>query len=463
MPAAPPSTSQVRAGLSRIHAIAPTAADVWDVLVEGSSGLMKTCGADPVPRIIRYKRRLEWPNGATGQLFSGEESDQLQGPQAQLCYIDELAKMRYAEDVFDNAMLGLRLGDKPRMLITTTPRPTVFMKKLVKMQDVSITTSSTFANTHLSADFLKRVREQSEGTRRGLQELHGSMLLEPADALFEETWLIHDDVNEGLIEQVTVAVDPSGSKDEVGIVVAALLTDGRYAVLADRSASGTPAQWGDAAVRAHDDFDADDVVVEINFGGQMATDVIKQAADRAYQQDRRSTNMIRIKEVSASRGKVMRAEPVSLLYERNRVLHRHGLEKLDLQPRLGPRHRRLAKQTRRRYLGLVPPLQGRDQHSNRIARRAGLWIAGTTRRPALTRAPGESNLKLAFLNFPAQETRSESEKPPAAHRGRGFRFASHNSDARFTLPMPPGPRQTFRARQMNHPVHASKALRMRDL
>jgi phage terminase large subunit-like protein len=321
----------VRAGLSRIHAIAPTAADVWDVLVEGPSGIMKTSGGGPVPQIVRYKRRLEWPNGATCSLFSGEEPDQLRGPQCQLCLADELAKMRYAEDVFDNAMFGLRLGDKPRMLITTTPRPTAFMKKLVKMEGVSITTSSTFANTHLSADFLKRIREQYEGTRRGLQELQGAMLLEPADALFEEAWLIHHDVPEDLIEQVTVGVDPSGGADEVGIVVAALLNDGRLAVLADRTTGGTPAQWGDAVVRASDDFDADDVAVEINYGGAMATEVVKQAADRAYSQGRRSTNVIRIKEVTASRGKALRAEPVSLLYERCRVLHRHGLDKLEAE------------------------------------------------------------------------------------------------------------------------------------
>jgi phage terminase large subunit-like protein len=201
----------VRAGLGRIHAVAPTAADVWDVLVEGPSGLMKTCGAGPIPQIIRYKRRLEWPNGATCTLFSGEEPDQLRGPQAQLCYIDELAKMRYAQDVYDNAMFGLRLGDMPRLVVTTTPRPTAFMKKLIAMEGVSVTTSSTFDNIHLSADFLKRIREQYEGTRRGLQELHGAMLLEPADALFEETWLVHDDVKEDLIEQVTVGVDPSGA------------------------------------------------------------------------------------------------------------------------------------------------------------------------------------------------------------------------------------------------------------
>jgi phage terminase large subunit-like protein len=158
------------------------------------------------------------------------------------------------------------------------------------------------------------------------------MLLEPADALFEDTWLIHDDVKEDLIEQVTVGVDPSGSKDEVGIVAAALLSDGRLAVLGDRTVSGTPAQWGDAVVRASDDFDADDVTVEVNFGGAMATEVIKQAAERAHSRGDRSTNLIRIKEVSASRGKVMRAEPIiSLLYERNRVLHRHGLAKLEAE------------------------------------------------------------------------------------------------------------------------------------
>jgi phage terminase large subunit-like protein len=239
----------VRAGLGRIHAVAPTAADTWDVLVEGPSGLMKTCGSGPIPQVIRYKRRLEWPNGATCTLFSGEEPDQLRGHQAQLCYVDELAKMRHAEDVFDNAIFGLRLGDKPRMLITTTPRPSQFMKKLVKTEGVSITTSSTFENTLLSAEFLQRVRSQYEGTRRGLQELQGAMLLEPADALFEEAWLIRDDVNEDLIEQVTVGVDPSGGADMVGIVVAALLHDGRLAVLADRTQGGSPGQWGDAVVR----------------------------------------------------------------------------------------------------------------------------------------------------------------------------------------------------------------------
>jgi phage terminase large subunit-like protein len=204
------------------------------------------------------------------------------------------------------------------------------MKKLVAMDGVSITTGSTYDNAaHLSASFLKKIRELYEGTRLGRQELQGAMILDPQNALFKDEWLIHDEVAEDSIEQVTVGVDPSGGGDEVGIVASALLQDGRYAVLADRSTSGSPAQWGDAVVKCHDDFDADDVVVEVNFGGDMATEVVKQAAERAYQQGRREPKLIRIKEVTASRGKAMRAEPISLLYEKGRVLHRRGLEQLE--------------------------------------------------------------------------------------------------------------------------------------
>ena len=103
------------------------------------------------------------------------------------------------------------------------------------------------------------------------------MILDPMNALFKDEWLVHHDVPEETIEQVTVGVDPSGGDDEVGIVASALLQRGRFAVLADRTTTGSPAQWGGAVVRSHDDFDADDVVVEVNFGGDMTTEVVKQA------------------------------------------------------------------------------------------------------------------------------------------------------------------------------------------
>jgi phage terminase large subunit-like protein len=238
--------------------------------------------------------------------------------------------MRYQQQVFDMAMLGLRLGDKPRLFMATTPKTTPFMKRLVKMDRIAITTGSTYDNAaHLSADFLRRVKEHYEGTFIGRQELQGNMILDPPNALFKDEWLKRGVIDESTIEQATVGVDPSGGTDEIGIVASALLNDGKYAVLADRSTTGSPATWGDAVVKAHDDFEADDVVVEVNFGGQMAEDVVKQAADRAFEQGRRPTNMIRVKAVSASRGKAMRAEPISLLYEKGRVQHAPGLDQLE--------------------------------------------------------------------------------------------------------------------------------------
>ncbi len=193
-------------------------------------------------------------------------------------------------------------------------------------------TGSTYDNAeHLSANFLRKVRELYEGTRLGRQELQGAMILDPMNALFKDEWLIHNDVPEDMIEQVTVGVDPSGGDDEVGIVASALLQDGRFAVLADRTTTGSPAQWGEAVVRCHDDYDADGVVVEVNFGGDMATEVVKQAAERVHQRGERESNMIRIRKVSTTRGKAMRAEPISLLYEKQRVLHRRGLDKLQTE------------------------------------------------------------------------------------------------------------------------------------
>ena len=322
----------VRAGIERIHVIAPTTADVHDVNLEGRSGILATSPFEMRPRWVATKRRLEWPNGAIAVMFSGEEPDSLRGPQCELAVIDEIGRMRYQQEVFDMMMLGLRLGEKPRVLIATTPRPTPFMKKLVAMDKIKITTGTTYDNaSHLSPSFLRKIRELYEGTRLGRQELMGGMILDPGNALFKDEWLRHDEIADDAIEQVTVGVDPSGGADDVGIVVSALLNDGCYAVLADRTLNASPAKWGDEVVKAHDEFDADDVVVERNFGGDMVTEVVKQAAGRAFAAQKRKDNLIRIREVVASRGKAVRAEPISLLYEKGRVLHRRGLDQLEAE------------------------------------------------------------------------------------------------------------------------------------
>jgi phage terminase large subunit-like protein len=159
----------------------------------------------------------------------------------------------------------------------------------------------------------------------------GGLILDPISALFKEEWLRRDEFSDDIIEQSTVGVDPSGGSDDVGIVVSALLNDGRLAVLADRTVSASPGKWGDEVVRAHDEFKCDDVVVEVNFGGDMAAEVVREAARRAAAAGKREDDLIRVKEVSASRGKVMRAEPVSLMYEKGRVLHRRGLDQLEAE------------------------------------------------------------------------------------------------------------------------------------
>jgi phage terminase large subunit-like protein len=320
----------VRAGLQRINYVVPTAADAYDVAVNGPSGILHTAGSGPAPRWEPSKRRCTWPNGAICAFYSGDEPDQLRGPQAELCLIDEIARMAKQAEVFSNADFGLRLGPVPRMIIATTPKPTLFIKELVKKDRLVKTTGTTYDNAaHLPPAFLERMKFY-EGTRKGRQELFGELLLDPENALFLDHWICRDPVAPEMIEQVSVGVDPSGGADEVGIVVGALLTDGRFGVLADRSLkAATPGQWGDAVVQAHDEFGALDCTVEVNYGGAMATDVIKSAAQRAHQDGKRDSDLIRVREVVASRGKVLRAEPVALLYEKAKVLHRPGMGKLE--------------------------------------------------------------------------------------------------------------------------------------
>jgi phage terminase large subunit-like protein len=325
----------VEAGVKEIGLIGPNAAHLDGVNLDGPAGLIKTCVGAP-PTVTAYKRRVTFANGARVSLFSGEEPDFLRGPQFELVVIDELARMHYAQDVFDNANLCLRLGDHPRMVITTSPEPTPLMRKLYQMamdgDGVALTTGETFDNEqNLPQRFLERLRSVYKNTRVWAQEVGGQLLLDPIDALWRSEWIIRDPVDEKSIEQATVGVDPSGGGDTIGIGVSALLTDGRYAVLADRSVEGSPGAWGDAVVRAHDDYDCDDVCVEVNFGGAMCTDVVKSAAKRAFEKGAPSSDLIRVKEVTASRGKVLRAEPVSLLFEQGRVLMRPGMEALELE------------------------------------------------------------------------------------------------------------------------------------
>lgn len=321
----------VEAGIKRLHIVAPTAADYRDVNVEGPSGLIATSPPGVKLDWEPSKRRITWPNGAHAIFFSGDEPESLRGPQCEFCWIDELARMRYQQMVYDMAVFGNRLGDRPRMLITTTPRPTQFFKKLILTKGVLVTGGSTYENEeNLAASFLQKVKDTYEGTTLGQQELHGLMAEVESD-LFKMEWIGRKPIDYSKFKEIVVGVDPSGGGDEIGIVAAGAYHDGRSAVIADRTCKGTPEHWGREAVRTHDDFGSDCIVAETNYGGDMVLSVIQNAALNMFEKKERVTPMIKVKMVTASRGKVIRAEPISLLYEQGKVDHAKNLQKLEAE------------------------------------------------------------------------------------------------------------------------------------
>lgn len=309
-------------GAIRVALVAATAADARDVLVEGESGLLACCERYGVhAKYKSSKRRVEFPNGALAFLYSAEEPDRLRGPQHHAAAADEIAAWRYPE-TWDNLQFGLRLGAHPRTVVATTPKPVHLVRTLLKgaeSGDVAVTRGSTYDNAdNLSPAFLNAIRARYEGTRLGRQEIAGELLNDVEGALWsyamiEATRLsaLPDGVS---LARIVVAVDPpasSGSDSaECGIVVAGRGDDGRGYVLADRSVRGSPNEWARAAVKAYHDFQADHITIEVNQGGEMATNTLRTVDQN-----------VPIETVHASRGKYARAEPVSALYEQERISH----------------------------------------------------------------------------------------------------------------------------------------------
>ncbi len=313
----------------RVNLIGPTADDVRDVMVLGESGILGCCRVDERPRFLPSAGRLEWPNGAVSLLFSAEEPDRLRGKQHMKLWCDELAAWR-RPDAFDQAMLGLRLGSKPQMIVTTTPRPTRLVKSLAADRDTFVTRGSTFANRkHLAKAFLKRIARRYEGRAIGRQELFAEIVEETPGALWTpaliERQRVAPEAAPREFAEVVVAVDPparSGARaDECGLIVAAKSGDGRFFVLADLTSQGdTPAGWAARVGAAYRGFAANRVVAEINNGGEMVTEVLRQAEPH-----------LPVRTVTATRGKFLRAEPIAAAYERGLVFHAGVFPKLEDQ------------------------------------------------------------------------------------------------------------------------------------
>lgn len=308
----------------RIALVAETAADARDVMVEGESGVLGVHPKAFRPTYEPSKRRLTWPNGATATLYNATEPDQLRGPQHDLAWCDELAKWRYAQETWDMLQFGLRLGENPQQLITTTPRPIVALKKIMADPRTVTTRGSTYENAaNLAKPFMDNIKAKYEGTRLGRQELDAEVLDDVPGSLWTREGLDKTRRKRGDklpdMQRVVVAIDPAGKSQETaisegtadtGIVVAGLGTDGRGYVLDDQTCSLSPNGWARRAVAAYDLYSADAIVVETNQGGDMVKMAVQSVRPG-----------IPVIEVHASRGKVTRAEPVAALYEQGRVSH----------------------------------------------------------------------------------------------------------------------------------------------
>lgn len=317
----------------RVAIVGETAADCRDVLVEGVSGILASHPKDQRPIYEPSKRRLTWPNGAIATLYNGTEPDQLRGPQHDLAWIDELAKYKYAQECWDMLQFGLRIGTDPRQLVTTTPRPTPVLMDLVKDESTKITKGSTMDNAeNLAPKFLEAIRRKYEGTRLGRQELNAEILDDLPGALWTRDMIDKCRVtpkNIPNMKRIVVSVDPSGTRGEpaseeksndIGIVVAGLGEDDEGYILEDVSCNEAPEKWAAIVVNMFKKYEADCVLAEVNYGGDLVRAVIRSV-----------DTSIPYREVRASRGKFARAEPVAALYQQNRVHHNGALPELEDQ------------------------------------------------------------------------------------------------------------------------------------
>lgn len=298
---------------SRIAVVAPTISDARDTCVEGESGLLAVLAPGLVENWNRSLGELFLTNGAKFKTFSADEPERLRGPQHHRAWCDELAAWRYPE-AWDQLMFGMRLGDRPQVVSTTTPKPVELVRQLLKRTDVHVTRGSTFDNAdNLSPAALAQLEDRYAGTTLGRQELYGELLDELPGALsrkFVDDARVDDHPH---LQTVVVAIDPAVTanedSDETGIVVFG--TSGMHGyLLDDLTCRLSPEGWARVAVEAARKHGADRIVAEVNNGGDLVASVIRTVDPR-----------INVKSVRASRGKQLRAQPVTALYEQGKVHH----------------------------------------------------------------------------------------------------------------------------------------------
>lgn len=335
-------------GYRYVNLIAATSDDARDIMIEGESGILSICPRHERPHYRVSKSRLEWPNGARSLIFTADEPERLRGKQHEKLWADEAAAWRYAES-WDQAMFGLRLGSNPQAVVTTTPKPVPLIKELLADKGTKVTRGSTYDNRqNLAPKFYGKIITKYEGTRLGRQELNAEVLTDNPRALWGRDTIDRDRVNAApKLMRVVVGLDPNVKNrdlselkkggadmtDEAGIVVCAqgeapagwvppnpnIPRDvSHFYVIGDHSLDAGPNEWGRAAVKAYGEHKADRIIGEVNNGGDMVEMTIR-AVD----------NNVSYKSVTASRGKAIRAEPISALYEQGRVHHVGSFAQLE--------------------------------------------------------------------------------------------------------------------------------------
>ena len=302
----------------RVALVAPTAADCRDVLIEGESGILTISSDWCRPEYEPSKRRLTWPNGAVAYTYSADEPDRLRGPQFDAAWCDEVAAWNYANDCWAMLMLGLRLGDRPRWLATTTPRPIKLLKELLAREgtDVVVSRGTTYDNAdNLPPPFMQAIRQRYENTRLGRQELLAELLEDTPGALWKRDWIDRERVDRAPeLSRIVVAIDPAmkstEGSDETGIIVVGTTATREVYVLDDISGRYGPDEWARNAVGAYHRWRGDRIVAEINNGGEMVESTVRSVDPT-----------VPFVSVHATRGKAVRAEPVSALYEQRKVHH----------------------------------------------------------------------------------------------------------------------------------------------
>ena len=313
-----------------IAIVGKSVVEARDVMVEGLSGLLSTTIAQKMYKnqeaqiedsdilkfkFYRSKNLIVWENGAKAYLIGADHYEKIRGYQFDLVWMDEFAKYNHPKETWHQILFSLRLGEDPRCIITTTPKPLKILKQMVDSEGTYLTQGTTFQNEeNLSQRFLKTIKETYGNTWMGKQELEGQLIMMKENAIWKKSDIQHNEIDRDALERVVIGVDPAVSSnensDETGIIVAGIGYDEKIYVLDDLSGKYSASEWAKVVCRACHDYSASCIVAETNNGGDLVSEMIKTINPYAP-----------FRQVRAIKGKIARAEPISLLYSNRRVFH----------------------------------------------------------------------------------------------------------------------------------------------